>query len=113
MGGAKVAELDALIAGAEQFLWGPAELAAGVPEVLERLRAAKTWVSKVRAVLQSRSTCTPWGACFERVICTTCTSADMLHRHTPINACTRPHLISVAFLVELACGMARCQARAQ
>ncbi len=47
-GGAKVAELDALIAGAEQFLWGPSDLAAAVPLLAERLRAAKAWVSRVR-----------------------------------------------------------------
>lgn len=47
-GGAKVAELDALIAGAEQFLWGPADLAAAGPPLAERLRAAKAWVSRVR-----------------------------------------------------------------
>jgi len=47
-GGAKVAELDALIAGGDQFLWGTADLAAGVPELLDRLRAAKAWVGQVR-----------------------------------------------------------------
>ncbi len=48
-GGAKVAELDALIAGGDQFLWGTADLAAGVPELLGRLRAAKAWVGQARA----------------------------------------------------------------
>ena len=68
-----MAELDGLIAGAEQFLWGSADLAAGVPELLERLRAAKAWVSK--ACAQAR--------CMNR----RCALASVVP-HVPMRACT-------------------------
>lgn len=49
-GGAKVAELDALLAEVEQFGWGPAEVQADVAPLEERLKEAKIWVGQVRPV---------------------------------------------------------------
>jgi hypothetical protein len=46
-GGAKVAELDALLLEVEQFLWGPAEVSVNVPALEKRLCEAKTWVGQV------------------------------------------------------------------
>ena len=46
-GGAKVTELEMLIAQAEQFAWGPADVTAGISEMQERLKDAKQWVAQV------------------------------------------------------------------
>lgn len=46
-GGAKVTELEILIAQAEQFAWGPADVTAGISEMHERLKDAKQWVAQV------------------------------------------------------------------
>ena len=46
-GGAKVAELDWLLGGAEQFSWGPADVIADVASLTPRLKDAKTWVAQV------------------------------------------------------------------
>ena len=46
-GGAKVAELDALLADAEQFAWGPEEVQADVAPLESRLKEAKAWVGQV------------------------------------------------------------------
>ena len=47
LGGAKVTELEALIAQAEQFAWGPADITADISGLHSRLRDAKQWVAQV------------------------------------------------------------------
>ena len=47
LGGAKVTELEALIAQAEQFVWGPADITADISGLHSRLRDAKQWVAQV------------------------------------------------------------------
>ncbi|CAL8461880.1 g1411 [Coccomyxa elongata] len=53
-GGAKVAELDALLAEAEQFAWGPEEVQADVAPLESRLKEAKAWVGQVTALLKNK-----------------------------------------------------------
>ena len=47
LGGAKVTELEALIAQAEQFAWGPADITADISSLHSRLKDAKQWVAQV------------------------------------------------------------------
>lgn len=49
VGGVKMSELDELIEGAQQFLWGP-ESMSGVPDVLAQLKEARQWASRVRSL---------------------------------------------------------------
>ena len=46
-GGAKVTELETLIAQAEQFAWGPADVTADISDLHSRLKDAKQWVAQV------------------------------------------------------------------
>ncbi|KAK9819859.1 hypothetical protein WJX72_003401 [[Myrmecia] bisecta] len=55
VGGAKVAELDALIVETEQYAWGGAEF-EDVPPVLARLRQAKAWVAQVNGFVKNKPT---------------------------------------------------------
>ena len=48
-GGAKVTELETLIAQAEQFAWGPADVTADINDLHSRLKDAKQWVAQVRS----------------------------------------------------------------
>ena len=48
-GGAKVAELDTLLAEGEQFGWGPEDVQEDVAPLETRLRDAKAWVGQVHA----------------------------------------------------------------
>ena len=47
LGGAKVTELEALIAQAEQYAWGPADIIADISILHSRLKDAKQWVAQV------------------------------------------------------------------
>ena len=46
-GGAKVADLDSLLAQVQQFLWGPEDVQADVAPLHTRLQQAKAWVAQV------------------------------------------------------------------
>ena len=48
-GGAKVTELEILIAQAEQYAWGPADVTADISDLHSRLKDAKQWVAQVCA----------------------------------------------------------------
>ena len=48
-GGAKVTELEILIAQAEQFAWGPADVTADIADLRSRLKDAKQWVAQVHS----------------------------------------------------------------
>ena len=54
-GGAKLAELDTLLSDAEQFMWGSTDVEL-VQQLLEGLRDAKSWVSKVNSFSRSKPT---------------------------------------------------------
>ncbi len=47
VGSTKATEVDRLIKEANQFLWGPKDVAEGVLALQQRLRDAKEWLSKV------------------------------------------------------------------
>lgn len=47
-GGAKAAEVDALIASGQQFLWGELD-STDVADAVAELRAARTWLAQVMA----------------------------------------------------------------
>ncbi len=53
-----MAELDALLAEAEQFAWGPDEVQADVAPLELRLKEAKAWVGQVTRILHPQHTTT-------------------------------------------------------
>lgn len=46
-GGARAADVEALVQQSHQLMWGDDDIQAGVPQMVARLREAQAWAQKV------------------------------------------------------------------
>ena len=50
-GGFRAGDVEALAQQSQQFMWAGADLQAGIPELVSRLREAQAWAHRVRHTL--------------------------------------------------------------